>query len=357
MRYGACAILYQELQWHLKRLSNHFRHRSPGRIYPQSPGPKAQDLFSVRQAIQRFQNLLLTARIASFVAIIRSPYRRIRRQRNSPHLFLSILHHAFQYSFILSYLEHLFLPIMFTIVDTAIGALLLHQATTTLLFNNGSILGASGLLRTFISTRSLTIVLFFAGMALSYVLMNCLAPEVLPEYPIVRWHKDTLLFTLVTSTLIGWGTTVRQQTPIIPRSPINYLPGLRRLHIRTYAMRPTTPLLALPSSNSYILHNSSSNIQPPEAVPRNIRLSLKYTLLPYRTFSRPQVKASIPPPLPQRPCTRNDAAHPLILHLHLNRQARNLPLRRLHIRSRPNSFWHGLTRQSLRLLRLLLLPA
>lgn len=156
----------------------------------------------------------LTARIASFVATIRSPYRRIRRHSNSPHLFLSILHHVFQYSIILSYLEHIFSFIIFTIVDTAIGALLLRQATTTLLFNNGSILGVSGLLRTFISTRSLTTVLFFAGMALSYVLMSSLAPEVLPEYPIVRWDEGTILFTLVTSILVGWGITVRYQTPL-----------------------------------------------------------------------------------------------------------------------------------------------
>lgn len=98
---------------------------------------------------------------------------------------------------------------MFTIVDTAIGALLLHQATTTLLFNNGTILGVSGLLRQLLNTRSLVSVLFFTGMALSYIVMNTLAPEVLPKYPLLRWDQGSILFTLLTSILVGWGTKVR----------------------------------------------------------------------------------------------------------------------------------------------------
>ena len=97
---------------------------------------------------------------------------------------------------------------MFTSVDTAVGALLLHQATTALLFNNGSILGVSGLLRQLLNTRSLVSVLFFAGMASSYMVMSALAPEALPEYPIVEWDQRSILFTLGTSLLVGWGTKV-----------------------------------------------------------------------------------------------------------------------------------------------------
>jgi hypothetical protein len=97
---------------------------------------------------------------------------------------------------------------MFTPVDTAVGALLLHQATTTLLFNNGSILGVSGLLRQLINSRSLVSLLFFTGMVSSYLVANALAPEVLPDYPIVDWDQKSIIFTLGTSLLVGWGTKV-----------------------------------------------------------------------------------------------------------------------------------------------------
>lgn len=95
---------------------------------------------------------------------------------------------------------------MFTLVDTTLGALLLHQATTSLLFNNGSILGVSGLLRQLLNTRSLVSVLFFAGIAFSYAIMSALAPQALPEYPTVKWDQKSILFTAVTSLLLGWGT-------------------------------------------------------------------------------------------------------------------------------------------------------
>jgi hypothetical protein len=97
---------------------------------------------------------------------------------------------------------------MFTFVETAVGALLLHQATTALLFNNGSILGISGLLRQLLNTRSLVAVLFFVGMALSYVVLNSVAPEVLPDYPTVQWNQRSVLITLGTGVLVGWGTKV-----------------------------------------------------------------------------------------------------------------------------------------------------
>lgn len=100
---------------------------------------------------------------------------------------------------------------MFTIVDTTIGALLLHQATTSLLFYDGSILGVSGLLRTFMRIRSLPSGLVFIGIALSWAAMRFIAPEVLPEYPDVKWDQGTVLFALGTGVLVGWGTEVRHQ--------------------------------------------------------------------------------------------------------------------------------------------------
>ncbi|RDI82142.1 hypothetical protein Vi05172_g7994 [Venturia inaequalis] len=96
---------------------------------------------------------------------------------------------------------------MFTIVDTAIGAFLLHQATKDLYFNHdGSILGVGGMLRTLRHRKDPVIACFFVGMALSYGAMRLIAPEVLPKYPNMNWDLGTILFALITSILVGWGT-------------------------------------------------------------------------------------------------------------------------------------------------------
>ncbi|TID24072.1 YeeE/YedE family integral membrane protein [Venturia nashicola] len=113
---------------------------------------------------------------------------------------------------------------MFTMVDTAIGALLLHQATTSLLFNNGAILGVSGLLRELVRTRSLAIASFFFGMALSYGAIKSIAPEVLPVYPNVKWDLGTTLFALTTSIMYCGGCTSGHMLCGIPRlSPRSFI--------------------------------------------------------------------------------------------------------------------------------------
>lgn len=97
---------------------------------------------------------------------------------------------------------------MFTPVETTIGALLLHQATSNLLFQNGNILGASGLLRRVFSDPSKEVVVFFVGMAASYVPMKALVPNLVTSYPSVPMTLSTSLFTLGTAATIGWGTKV-----------------------------------------------------------------------------------------------------------------------------------------------------
>jgi hypothetical protein len=97
---------------------------------------------------------------------------------------------------------------MFTPIETSIGAFMLHQATATLLFDNGTILGVSGFLRRLFETGSSTPFLFFTGMALSYASMLQFAPSILPTYPIFRLTRNEMLSALGTGMLMGWGTKV-----------------------------------------------------------------------------------------------------------------------------------------------------
>jgi len=85
---------------------------------------------------------------------------------------------------------------------------MLHQATATLLFDNGTILGVSGFLRRLFETGSSTPFLFFTGMALSYASMLQFAPSTLPTYPIFKWTRNEMLSALGTGMLMGWGTKV-----------------------------------------------------------------------------------------------------------------------------------------------------
>ncbi|CAN9449205.1 unnamed protein product [Alternaria sp. RS040] len=95
---------------------------------------------------------------------------------------------------------------MFTPIETTIGALLLHQATSNLLYQNGDILGASGYLRRFFSAPTKELLAFFTGMAASYVPLKALAPQLITEYPILQISSQIVVATVATGALIGWGT-------------------------------------------------------------------------------------------------------------------------------------------------------
>jgi hypothetical protein len=100
---------------------------------------------------------------------------------------------------------------MFTPFETTAGALLLHLATSTLLFDAGAILGASGLLRRVIHdpkhevTQSPTI-WFFGGMATAVGLTALSMPRMIPDYPVFKLDGLSILRTIGTGFLTGWGT-------------------------------------------------------------------------------------------------------------------------------------------------------
>lgn len=102
---------------------------------------------------------------------------------------------------------------MFTPVETTIGAVLLHQATTNLLYQNGNVLGASGLLRRLFTAPTKETLSFFIGMAASFIPMKLVVPELLVQLPPAPTSAPSALATVAIAMLIGWGTTVCNQPP------------------------------------------------------------------------------------------------------------------------------------------------
>jgi uncharacterized membrane protein YedE/YeeE len=97
---------------------------------------------------------------------------------------------------------------MFTPIETSIGAILLHQATSNLLYQNGHILGASGFLRQLLSTPTKETITFFVGMAASYLPLKALAPQVITSYPTAPMTLQAAIATMSVGALIGLGTKV-----------------------------------------------------------------------------------------------------------------------------------------------------
>ena len=98
---------------------------------------------------------------------------------------------------------------MFSPVETTIGAILLHQATSNLLYQNGTILGASGYLRQVFLTPTRELLAFFTGMAISYIPLKALAPQLITSYPVMQIISPASAATVAIAALVGWGTKVR----------------------------------------------------------------------------------------------------------------------------------------------------
>ncbi|KAH7116838.1 YeeE/YedE family integral membrane protein [Dendryphion nanum] len=95
---------------------------------------------------------------------------------------------------------------MFTPVETSIGALLLHQATSVLLYQNGNILGVSGYLRRLFSAPTKETLSFFAGMAASLLPLKIFLPELITNYPPIPSTAVAALVTIAVGVLVGYGT-------------------------------------------------------------------------------------------------------------------------------------------------------
>lgn len=147
---------------------------------------------------------------------------------------------------------------MFTPVESALGAVLLQQASTTLLFSNGCVLGASGQLRGILTRPTSKSVAFIAGMALSVFATKTMFPMLIPDYAVPRQDWNDSLWILGVGVLTGYGTKVRLQN----RAPLTYLHvktrltippiELQRLHFRTYAMWPWPPLSSIVDCHAHL---------------------------------------------------------------------------------------------------------
>lgn len=97
---------------------------------------------------------------------------------------------------------------MFTPIETSVGALLLHQATSNLLYQSGSILGASELMRQLFTDPTKETLAFFVGMAASVLPLRTLAPQLVTSFPTATMTLQAGLFTAAVGALVGWGTKV-----------------------------------------------------------------------------------------------------------------------------------------------------
>jgi uncharacterized membrane protein YedE/YeeE len=99
---------------------------------------------------------------------------------------------------------------MFTPIETTIGALLMHQATSNLLYLNGNILGMSGYLRQVFSAPTKEVLAFFVGMAASYPPLKTLTPQLITSYPAVQITPQAAAATISIGAMVGWGTKVSE---------------------------------------------------------------------------------------------------------------------------------------------------
>lgn len=104
---------------------------------------------------------------------------------------------------------------MFTPVNTSLGALLLFQGSSGLLFHNGKIFGISSLLTGCIFQPGADNLPIIAGLLSSWVPVYFLAPSLIPSYPsVVLDSLRSVAGTLGLGFLVGWGTKVTTKYPV-----------------------------------------------------------------------------------------------------------------------------------------------
>lgn len=98
---------------------------------------------------------------------------------------------------------------MFTPIHTSLGALLLFQGSTGLLYHNGAILGISGLASGSILRPSRDNVPVIVGLLSSVIPVYLLVPSLIPNYPPAPHSLASVAATFGIGILLGWGTKVR----------------------------------------------------------------------------------------------------------------------------------------------------
>lgn len=96
---------------------------------------------------------------------------------------------------------------MFTPVEASVGALILGQATTTLLLNNGRVLGASSIMAGSFLAPTLSNIPIIAGMGLSALGASTFTPRLLPKYDSVNEIFGSWTWVLA-GLVVGMGAKV-----------------------------------------------------------------------------------------------------------------------------------------------------
>lgn len=99
---------------------------------------------------------------------------------------------------------------MFTPVHTSLGALLLFQGSSGLLYHNGAVFGISSLLSGSVFNPNQDNVPIIAGLVSSILPVYFLAPSLIPSYPAAPHTLTSAVATLGVGMLLGWGTKVRE---------------------------------------------------------------------------------------------------------------------------------------------------
>ncbi|KAJ6015514.1 hypothetical protein N7540_010105 [Penicillium herquei] len=95
---------------------------------------------------------------------------------------------------------------MFTPIHTSLGALLLFQGSSGLLYHNGAVFGVSSLLSGSILQPSRDNLPIIAGLLSSVIPVYLLAPSLIPIYPMAPSSVVSAAATFGVGVLMGWGT-------------------------------------------------------------------------------------------------------------------------------------------------------
>lgn len=109
----------------------------------------------------------------------------------------------------------IFYRFMYTPIHTSLGALLLYEASSGLLFHNGAVFGVSSLLSGSVFNPNRDNIAIVAGMACSVVPAYLFASSLIPTYPSAPYCWTSLTLVVMTAFLTGWGTRVNKRHPCV----------------------------------------------------------------------------------------------------------------------------------------------
>ena len=100
---------------------------------------------------------------------------------------------------------------MFTPVHTSLGALLLYQGSSGLLYHNGAVFGISSLLSGCAFNPNRDNLPIIAGLLSGLVPVYLFAPSLIPSYAAPPDSWASAVATLGVGFLLGWGTKVSRR--------------------------------------------------------------------------------------------------------------------------------------------------